>query len=159
MKSATIAALAPLAQNQAPGSFTDYAGITGSVVTPVGGGGINVGFYSDPFGMVGAYLSVGPEAGMPGGSFAITSGSSQSFAGESISVSAGVSYGVLGVSRGYSINPSTGALTGANWSAGFSFGTTVSASAGYSSTTTTEFTSLYLTYIQFLNWIGYPNFR
>jgi RHS repeat-associated protein len=157
--SGSNATLAPLAQNQVPGSLTHYVGITGSVVTPVGGAGIGVGFYSDPYGMVGAYFSVAPEVGLPGGALAITRGSSQSFAGESISVSGGLSYFALGVSQGYSINPSTGEVTGEQRSAGFSFGPFVSASAGYSSTKTTEFTSLYLTYIQFLNSVGYPSLR
>ena len=156
--SGSNATLAPLAQNQALGGLTNFVGITGSVVTPVGGAGIGLGFYSDPSGMVGGYLSVAPEAGLPGGSLAITAGSSQSFAGPSISASAGLGE-VLGVSKGYSISPSTGEVTGEQWSAGFSFGSPVSASFGYSSTTTTEFTSLYLTYIQFLNSIGYPSFR
>jgi RHS repeat-associated protein len=151
---------APLTQTQvSAGSLTNYVGISGSLVTPVGGAAIGVGFYSDAYGMFGAYLSSAPEAGLPGGSLAFTAGSSQSFTGESISASAGLGYGGVGVSRGYSVNPSTGAVTGANWSAGLSVGPPVSASVGYSSTTTTEFTSLYLVYIQFLNSIGYPNSR
>ena len=157
--SGSNASLAPLAQNQALGGLTNYVGISGSVVTPVGGGGIGAGFYSDSYGMVGAYFSAGPEVGLPGGSLAITSGSSQSFTGGSIFVSAGGGYGVFGASRGYSVSTSTGEVTGEQWSAGLAFGPPVSAGAGYSSTTTTEFTSLYLGYIQFLNWIGYPSFR
>ena len=157
--SGSNATLAPLAQNQAPGSLTNFVGIAGSVVTPVGGAGIGAGFYSDAYGMVGAYLSVAPEVGLPGGSLAITAGSSRSFAGESITASWGGSYGVLGASRGYSISPSTGEVTGEQWSAGWSFGPPASASFGYSSTQTTEFTSLYLSYLQLLNWIGYPSFR
>jgi RHS repeat-associated protein len=142
---------------------TSYVGIAGSVVTPVGGAGIGAGFYSDPSGMVGAYFSAGPEAGLPGGSLGITAGSSRSFTGGSISVSGGGSLSALGLpflgaSRGYSISPSTGEVTGENWSAGLSFGPPASAAAGYSTTTTTEFTSLYLAYIQFLNWVGYPSF-
>jgi RHS repeat-associated protein len=152
--SGSNATLAPLAQT----SLTNYVGITGSVVTPVGGAGIGVGFYSDPYGMVGAYLSVAPEVGLPGGSLAVTAGSSHSFSGESITASFGGSYGPLGASRGYSISPSTGEITGQQWSAGLSLGPPASASVGYSSTGTTEFTSLYLTYIQFLNSIGYPSF-
>jgi RHS repeat-associated protein len=158
--SGSNATLAPLEQNQvAAGGLTNFVGIAGAVVTPVGGGGIGVGFYSDSYGMVGAYLSVAPEAGLPGGSLGITAGSSHSFAGESISASWGGGYGALGASRGYSISPSTGEVTGEQWSAGLAFGPPVAASVGYSSTQTTEFTSLYLAYIQFLNWIGYPSFR
>jgi RHS repeat-associated protein len=143
---------------------TSYVGIAGSFVTPVGGAGISAGLYSDPYGMVGAYFTAGPEAGLPGGSLAITTGSSRSFNGGSISVSGGGSLAALGLpllgaSRGYSISPSTGEVTGENWSAGLSFGPPVSAAAGYSTTTTTEFTGLYLAYIQFLNWVGYPSFR
>jgi RHS repeat-associated protein len=152
--SGSNATLAPLAQT----GLTNYVGITGSVVTPVGGAGIGVGFYSDPYGMVGAYLSVAPEVGLPGGSLAITAGSSHSFAGESITASGGGSYGPFGASRGYSISPSTGEITGQQWSAGLSLGPPASASVGYSSTGTTEFTSLYLMYLQFLNSIGYPSF-
>jgi len=157
--SGSNASLAPLAQNQALGGLTNYVGISGSVVTPVGGAGIGAGFYSDPYGMVGGYLNVTTEAGLPGGSLAITGGSSRSFSGESISTSAGLGYGVFGISQGYSISSSTGEVTGEQFSAGLAFGTPVAASVGYSSTSTTEFTSLYLNYIQFLNWIGYPSFR
>jgi hypothetical protein len=137
----------------------NYVGITGSLVTPVGGVGIGAGFYSDSYGMVGAYLSVGPEAGLPGGSLAITAGNSQAFSGESISVSGGGSLYGIGGSQGYTANPSTGEVTGSNKSVGLSVGPPVSASFGYSSTSTTEFTSLYLLYLEFLNSIGYPNFR
>jgi len=159
--SGSNATLAPLTQTQvSAGSSTNYVGITGSLVTPVGGGGISVGLYSDAYGMFGAYLSVGPEAGLPGGSLAVTAGNSQAFSGQSISVSGGGSVYGIGGSQGFTVNPSTGEVTGSNTSVGLSLGPVpVSAAFGYSSTSTTEFTSLYLVYLEFLNSIGYPSFR
>jgi hypothetical protein len=154
---ASISASAAPASGRLVGGLTDYVGLSGSLVTPVGGAEVDVGFYSDSYGMLGSYFGLGPAMGLPGGSLGVVKGRTQSLAGESISVSAGLSYGVVGASKGNSIDPSTGEITGEQWSAGLSLGPKVAASGAYISTTTTEFTSLYLVYIQFLNWVGYPD--
>jgi hypothetical protein len=153
---ASISASAGPASPNIAGSLTDYLGISGSAVTPVGGAELDLGFYSDGYGMIGAYFSLGPAMGIPGGSLALVSGHTQSLAGQSIGVSAGASYGIVGISKGFSFDPSTGDKTGEQWTAGLSVGPPIAASSAYTSTTTTEFTSLYLAYIQFLNWVGYP---
>lgn len=153
---ASISASAAPTTSAMAGGMTDYVGISGSIVTPVGGAEVDLGFYSDSYGLVGAYAGFGPAAGIPGGSLGIVSGSTQSLAGQSVNVSGGLSYGLVGVSKGYSADPTTGAVTGEQLSVGLSVGPAVGSSGSYTSTTTTEFTSLYLAYIQFLSWVGYP---
>lgn len=152
----SISASAGVAGASIPGCLTDYVGIFGSAVTPLGGGDVGAGFYSDCYGMVGAYFSLGPSVGIPSISAGIAAGRTSSFAGESVSASGGLSIGPLGVSGGETINPSTGQITGEQVSIGGSFGPPIGASASFTSTLTTEFTSIYLGYIQFLNQIGYP---
>jgi hypothetical protein len=155
---ASISGSAAPGKAQSAGVFSEYVGISGSVVTPVGGAEIDAGFYSDSHGMVGSFFSLGPAMGVPGGSFTIVSGNAQGLAGESVSVAAGLGLGVVGITKAYIINPSTGDKSGEQWSAGLSVGSPVAISAAYTSTTTTEFTSLYLAYIQFLNWVGYSGY-
>jgi hypothetical protein len=46
----------------------------------------------------------------------------QQSTGESVGVSTGLSYGIIGVSKGYSIDPSTGGIVGEQWSGGLSIG-------------------------------------
>jgi hypothetical protein len=105
--------------------------------------------------MVGAYFSVGPAAGIPSVSLGIAAGRTTSLSGESVSVSACIGYGPFEVSGGGTINPSTGQNTGEQLSLGLSLGLPIGASTAFTSTATTEFSSLYLGYIQFLNWVGY----
>jgi RHS repeat-associated protein len=137
------------------GSLTNYVGISGSYITERGfGAGMVAGFYSDADGMVGGFLNFSEEAGMPGRSLQIVKGYSQSFAGNSITSSYGASIFGLGYSRVTSYSPSTGEVTGRQWGAGLDLGPPVSGSVGLSSTTPTEFTSLYLIYIQIFNSIN-----
>jgi hypothetical protein len=136
------------------GGPTNYFGVSASAVTPLGGAQMGAGIYSDGNGLIGGFFSLGPVAGTPGGALELMLGQSQSFSGESTSLSAGGSYSIFGISRGWSVNPA-GEVTGEQWSAGLSFGTPVGGSIGYTSTSTSEFTSLYLSYVQFLNWVGY----
>jgi hypothetical protein len=138
------------------GELTEYVGIAGALVTPVGGAAIDAGFYSDGRGLVGAYLGVAPAMGIPSASLGVAVGSTQSLAGQSTNVSVGAGAFGFEISKGISLDPSTGKRTGEQWNAGLSIGPPLSASASYQMTTTSEFTSLYLSYIQFLNWVGYP---
>jgi hypothetical protein len=153
---ASISASAAPTSSKISGDLTTYVGITASAVTPTGGAEFDAGLYSDKYGMVGAYVGLGPAMGVPGLTLAGAYGHTQSLAGESIGLSGGLSAGFVGVSKGYSVSPSSGEITGDQWSVGLSAGPRLSASAAYTSTETTEFTSLYLAYIQFLNWVGFP---
>src|SRR5207247_2598946 len=107
----------------------------------------------------GAYWNIGKAVGRSGLSLGIVYGKTQSLAGKSIDVSAS-----LGpprpsispsISTGVSIDPSTLRVTGSQWSAALSLGPAVGAAVTFTDTTTIEFTSLYLVYIQFVNWARY----
>jgi len=141
------------------GGETNYFGLSASATTPVGGGVIEFGGYSDRYGMVGAYWNIGGAAGMRSLSLGIVSGKTQSLAGESISVSTSLGPPRPGISPnisvGVSVDAYTGRVIGSQWGVGLSVGPAVGATIAHTSTTTTEFTSLYLDYIQFLNWARY----
>jgi hypothetical protein len=152
---ASIAASAAPARSQIVGNPISYAGVSGSVVTPVGGIEVDAGLYSG-YGQ-GGYLSFGTPMGIPGASLGAAWGHTQSLAGDSFNTSMGGGLWGVGASHGFSYDPNTGETVGEQWSAGLSAGFNVGASAGYSTTITTEFTSLYLVYIQFLNSVGFPS--
>lgn len=135
-------------------------GLSLSATTPVGGAAIEGGFYSDRYGMVGAYLSIGSAIGTEGLMVGIISGNTQSLAGNSIVVSASAAvipgYSPTGA-RATVIDPSTYQVIGSQTFVGLAEGPLpVGFASSYSSTTATEFTSFYLAYVQFMNWVGYP---
>jgi hypothetical protein len=143
-----------------PGNGTAYFGLSGSATTPVGGGTIEFGLYSDSYGMFGAYGTIGTSTGIQGLSLGIVTGRTDSLAGESVNVSVSASVPKVvvgpGVSKGASLDLSTGRVTGTSSFFGLNIGPPVGGAIGYTSTTTTEFTILYLVYIHFLNHVGYP---
>jgi hypothetical protein len=143
------------ATHQSNPRTTDFFGVSGSVVTPAGGIEIAAGLYFDQF-AVGGYFSFAALTGIFGASLGVASGQTQNLPGDSATTSLGVGYGLLGVSKGWSLDPITAETIGEQWSAGLSVGPLLGGSAGYSTTLTSEFTSLYVVYIQFVNWVGYP---
>jgi hypothetical protein len=152
---ATLSASAAPVDNKTASSPTSYFGFSGSFVTPVGGADISFGLYQDSYGFPGSYLSLGPALGTPSVSVGIISGHSTNFSGQSLNLSAGGAVVDLGISRSVSINPSSGETTGNSWTFGLSLGPPVAVSASNNDTATSEFTSIYKAYIDFLNWVGY----
>jgi hypothetical protein len=155
LESAIAASAAPTDSYSSSGK-TAYIGLSGSITTPVGGAAFDFGGYSDKYGMVGAYGDLGEAAGRSGLSLAIVVGETQSLAGRSINVSTSLGPPRLGISPnisvGVSIDPVTLQVIGKQLGFGLSLGPAIGAGVTFTDTTTIEFSSLYLTYIQFLNW-------
>jgi hypothetical protein len=110
--------------------------------------------------MIGGYFSAGTALGIQGLFLGIVTGKTQSLAGDSISLSGSVGPPELPIApsalKGFTYDPHTGQATGSFQGVGLSVGPPLGGSFGQTTTTTTEFTNLYLDYIQFLNWVGYP---
>lgn len=148
---------------------TRYVGISAGGITPLGGGEVAGGVYLDRHGFPGAYGSAGPNvgAGLPDASVSVVWGESSSFSGQSVNVSCSISVPIprtaiaVEISRGKSFDQDTGSLTGSFTSIGIGpslkNSPPISCSVSDTYTSTSEFTSLYQTYIQFLNHVGYPS--
>lgn len=159
MIAASISASSGTSKPASGNQSTAFLGVSASLSTPTGGAELNAGFYSDQYGTVGAYYSLGPTAGIPSVSVGITSGTIEGLSGPSVSASGSVGLGPAGVSYNTTFNPTTGAETGSSVTAGFSVGgiplgpISMGAAVGYSETHTTEFTSLYESYVEFVNFV------
>jgi hypothetical protein len=157
LESSLTASAAPANESASRGE-TVYFGVSAAASTPVGGAIIGAGFYSDNYG-VGAYFSSGPSNGIQGLSLSVVAGKTESLAGDSYSFSGGVARpGVVigpGISGTAYFDPSTHRQIGSEVDIGFSVGPPIAATAAYTTTSTTEFTSLYLVYVEFLNWARY----
>jgi hypothetical protein len=158
LESSLAASPAPANDTSSRGD-TVYFGVSASASTPVGGAIIGFGLYSDNNGMVGAYFSSGPSNGIPGLSLSAVAGKTESLAGDSYSISGGAARpGVVigpGISATAYFDATTNRQIGKEVDIGFSIGPPLAATTAYTTTTTSEFTSLYIEYVEFLNWARY----
>jgi hypothetical protein len=159
LENSIVASAAPT-RSYSSRSETRTIGLSASATTPVGGAELGFGLYSNDYGMAGAYWTIGNSVGIPSLSLGIAFGKTQSLAGDSVSVSGdlGPSWPVSpGLTATISLDPTSGHVTGSQWGAALSVGPPIGVATAYTSTTTSEFTSLYLAYVQFINWTFYQS--